>query len=474
MYFLPKAHKENVPLRPILSAINGPTFKLSSFYVELLKPSVGKTNTWIYNSLDFKEKIADVILPPDFILVSLDVVNLFTNIPNDLVLKVIEENFDDIQEKAMTFLSYEDFVEGLNLILRNCFFSVDNVVHHQIFGSPMGSPVSPILANLVMEYVEERVVESLDFIPPFFFRYVDDIITAIPASKVNYVLERFNNFHERIKFTLEKEIEGRIPFLDLLVIRQDDGSLITDWYHKPTWSGRYMNFNSWLPMSYKRNTVTFLTDKILTLSDKTFHEKNLTLLVDKLRSNNYPMWFVRENMSRRISQVTRPRPTDPVTDETSRPLFLSVPYVKILFEKLRKLFSSYDIRLVGKASSPLKSSVFSRTKDPIPLSLQSSVVYEVECSCEKVYVGQTKQFLGKRLKNHTDAVRKKNGTHSALSKHAIEEDHQINVASAKVLRKEPRLGKRLILEMIQIRKRPNALNTQQDCVNLGTSYDNLF
>jgi hypothetical protein len=89
-------------------------------------------------------------------------------------------------------------------------------------------------------------------------------------------------------------------------------------------------------------------------------------------------------------------------------------------------------------------------------------------------VGQTKQFLGKRLKNHTDAVKKKNGTHSALSKHAIEEDHQINVASARVLRKEPRLGKRLILEMIQIRKRPDALNTQQDCVNLGTSYDNLF
>jgi hypothetical protein len=62
-------------------------------------------------------------------------------------------------------------------------------------------------------------------------------------------------------------------------------------------------------------------------------------------------------------------------------------------------------------------------------------------------MGQTKQFLGNRLKNHTYAVERKDKSHSALSKHAIEEDHEIDVSSAKVLCKEQRFGKRLILEM---------------------------
>jgi predicted GIY-YIG superfamily endonuclease len=182
----------------------------------------------------------------------------------------------------------------------------------------------------------------------------------------------------------------------------------------------------------------------------------------------------RVNISRRISQLPQSQPNNSTTDETSKSIFISVPYVKILFEKLKKLFSSYDMRLVGKANVPLKLTVFSKTKDPVPLSLQSDVVYEVKCNCEKVYVGQTKQFLRKRLNDHTYAVKRNNKKHSALSKHAIEENHEIDISSARVLCKEQRFGKRLIREMIQIRKRPDALNTQQDCINLGTSYDNLF
>jgi hypothetical protein len=119
----------------------------------------------------------------------------------------------------------------------------------------MGSPVSPVLANLVMEHVETCILGTLDFKPPFFFRYVDDIITAVPKSQAQSILKHFNSFHERIQFPLETEIDNFIPFLDLKVIRNVDGTITTDWYHKATWSGRYMDFNSWLPISYKRNTV---------------------------------------------------------------------------------------------------------------------------------------------------------------------------------------------------------------------------
>jgi hypothetical protein len=472
-YALPKIHKEGVPLRPIVSSMNGFTFNLSKFYVELLKPFVGKTHTWILNSWDFKQKISDVILPPGYVLISLDVVNLFTNIPNELVYQVIEENFDEIQEKAQTWMSYEEFLEGLDLILSNCFFSYDDRVFHQVFGSPMGSPVSPILANLVMEYVEDEILGRLDFIPPFFFRYVDDIITAVPETKVNQVLDEFNGFHERIKFTLEVERNDALPFLDLLVIRNEDGSLSTDWYHKSTWSGRYMDYLSWLPMSYKRNTVSLLTDKILRLSDEKFHEKNFALLVETLKANRYPLGFIRDNMRRRLDREVENATSSNVSQEPR--LFLSVPYVKILHEKLKKFFSPYGIELVGRATNPLKGTLFSRTKGRIPLGNQSELIYEVPCECGKVYIGQTKQYLRERMKNHQDAIKAKNLSHSALSTHAVEANHKVNFDDVNIVAREARYGKRCILEMINIRKRSSiALNKQTDCKNLGTSYDHLF
>jgi hypothetical protein len=56
------------------------------------------------------------------------------------------------------------------------------------------------------------------------------------------------------------------------------------------------------------------------------------------------------------------------SEDTELPMFMSIPYVKILFEKLKKLMPVYNIRLVGRASQPLKNSLFSRTKNPVPLS----------------------------------------------------------------------------------------------------------
>ena len=106
----------------------------------------------------------------------------------------------------------------------------------------MGSPLSPITADIVMDDLESKCIASLPFQIPFNFRYVY-IITAIPNNKIDTIKNTFNNFNHKIQFTIEEESEGRISFLDVLIIRAGDG-IKTNWYHKPTWSGKYLNFNS--------------------------------------------------------------------------------------------------------------------------------------------------------------------------------------------------------------------------------------
>jgi len=105
---------------------------------------------------------------------------------------------------------------------------------------------------------------------------------------------------------------------------------------------------------------------------------------------------------------------------------------------------------------------------------QSNVVYKVICSCNEAYVGQTKQKLCKRIYGHKYAIRVNDVEHSAIVKHAIEQNHVPKWDEVKIIDRESNLKRRLVLEMIHIKKTQNCINKQQDSVMLATAYDNVI
>ncbi|KAI4476761.1 hypothetical protein M0804_013305 [Polistes exclamans] len=102
----------------------------------------------------------------------------------------------------------------------------------------MGNPASPVLANIVMSYILKKVEGMLPFKVPFLKVYVDDIVTAIPKDGIEVTIKTFNSVNKKIQFTIEVENNKTLPFLDLKIIRKEDGSILTDWYVKPTSSGQ--------------------------------------------------------------------------------------------------------------------------------------------------------------------------------------------------------------------------------------------
>jgi hypothetical protein len=98
------------------------------------------------------------------------------------------------------------------------------------------------------------------------------------SDRFQYFFDSFNDFHISFKFFFEAEQEGFLPFLELKVIHCDDGSILTDLFRKSTWSGKYLNYKSHLPLTYKSNTVSLISKKILQFSDSEIHVDNLSLL----------------------------------------------------------------------------------------------------------------------------------------------------------------------------------------------------
>ena len=126
----------------------------------------------------------------------------------------------------------------------------------------MGSPVSVVVANIVMEHIEDLVL-SMSPVPIVFWkRYVDDVLTAVPVDQVHGMLAHINSINQNIQFTSEREQGHVIPFLDVTILHNNDGSLSTKVYCKPTHTDQYLQFSSHHPTgpaAHKRAVEILLT-----------------------------------------------------------------------------------------------------------------------------------------------------------------------------------------------------------------------
>lgn len=466
-YGLFKIHKEGNPVRVIIPSYNAATYPLSKYYCRVLSSVLGKGPTHIKNGMDFRDKIKNLKLPRNYRLASVDVVSMFTNMPRELIIDVIKERWRDISPH--TSLPLERFIEGMNLIFDNCFHSFNGQVYRQIDGTPMGLPLSPAICELVMEFIDRYILERcrhLQINVLYYGRYVDDGFLVASGRSFPRILQIFNSIHPRLRFTMEDENDGTLPFLDLKVVRNEDGNIITDWYHKPTWSGRYLNFQSYLPLSYKRNTVSVLTRKVLELSDESFHQKNFDVIRNTLYLNSYPTDFVNKIIEQTIVKFNM---LGPMNQPNSPQKYLSIPYDAVVFNKLRVLFQPYNIQVIAKPHNTLGQLLFSKNKDRTPREFTTNVVYSIECTCNELYIGNTSQWALTRFKQHQS----RNSEHSALSAHLIESGHQISFDKMKFIANEPHRRIREIKEMAYIKSSAN-INNQIDCVPLGSIFDNVL
>ena len=135
-----------------------------------------------------------------------------------LVKQIIDKKWSSL--KKFTTLPKNEFQKALNLTLITNFFQFKNSFYKQIDGVAMGSPISSVIAQLIMEYAERQIIDNLNFEVLFFKRYVDDCLLAIPEGKEQQILEAFNAFHKKLQFTLEVEENKQINFLGVTLIRE--------------------------------------------------------------------------------------------------------------------------------------------------------------------------------------------------------------------------------------------------------------
>ena len=230
----------------------------------------------------------------------------------------------------------------LNLCLTSTYFQYNGKHYKQLHGTAMGSPVSVVVAEIVMQNIEESALSTCRQTIPLWLRYVDDTFTAVRHDEIDAFHHHLNEQNTDIQFTREVEENGKLPFLDFSVSR-DDNSLRTSVYRKPT--------DYWT-------------------SHPTTRHHTKPLLSGLLNDN-----------------------ATPTTTAT-------IPYIKGISETISRILQPFNIRVAHKPITTLRQ-LLTNIKDRDEPRNRQGAVYKINCSdCHASYIGETGRNLTTRLTEH--------------------------------------------------------------------------
>ena len=319
----------------------------------------------------------------------------------------------------------------------------------------MGSSLSPVLANIYMEFFETELLKDIpvDMRPILWLRYVDDIFCCFKdMSKFNAFLDMLNRVRPSIQFTyelsrIESIVDGSpdlpanvteiLPFLELNVMRLNNGTFTFSIYRKPCHAGNYLHAYSYQPLTQKTTVIRsmylrayrFCDTQFLTEEEDHLQQSFLKLgytnkFIDKCKVSAYKGRMNEIKKGNLLALQELPFARHAITSAEKQEFLatLTLPYHPCML-KLRSRLSEMGIRLAFSSNSKLQQQL--RRKSAIGGQPKGSV-YVVNCSsCPKVYVGQTGKQVEDRMGQHSrdptnDSTVGAITTHNKLAGHVMD------------------------------------------------------
>ena len=170
-----------------------------------------------------------------------------------------------------------------------------------------------------------------------------------------------NNIEESIKFTVEQEIDNAIPFLDVLIVR-NNGQLTTKAYRKPTNTTRYLNFNSCHSFSQKVGLVKTLLFRANSKLITNYRDKinEVKFVCNALRENDYPDWL----LNKMKKEIKHKKVNKSVCMSEKISNYVGLPYIKGLSDEMARILRKFNInvytypyKIIGNILPKIKDSV---------------------------------------------------------------------------------------------------------------------
>ena len=305
----------------------------------------------------------------------------------------------------------------------------------------MGSPLSVILANLIMEFIEVDLMTLFPATPAFYKRFVDDTfgIWQHNLEDFNAFFSGMNELLPSIKFTVEWEstnpMSGHpcLAFLDVMIHRTSNGPRYAV-YRKPTNTHSYINYFSSHPPRQKQGVIIGQALRAFRISSPEFLQQELDIIYSAFSSLGYPKFVIRGAISEaKTKYLTSGTASRQPTTETEF-ITLSFPFHTEL-ESLNASIRASKHRIVFTSSNSIGRAVVSKRGSQVAATYQRSGVYAIDCltpDCQLTYYGRSME-LNTRIASHTNDYRT-NLQSSALVKHVQDfPGHSFNPGNTRLI-----------------------------------------
>ena len=458
IYGLPKTHKENIPLRPIVSGIGSALHKIARNLAKSLTPLLGTiSNSHLKHSGDLLNRLKDVNGTRIKKLASLDVKSLYTNIPVKKCLTQIKAHFK--KKNIPTSFPIDDFFNLIEKCTNHCYLEYNGVYYQQKSGLPMGSPLSGVLACLYLELLEDGPYKNIIPKNSFYVRYIDDILLICPTrTNIKEIVEKLNQVDVNIQFTLEEEHDDNtLPFLDVNIHRTNDG-LHFSVYRKSTYKNDLTHYFSHHDNQTKMGILIGFYIRAIRICSPQHLDDEYKYLEKCFTELKYPKHFI--NKARRKAEKIKTRPEVQTEATPKKRIILSTSNeIRNIKQELAETY-----KIAVKTSMTIKELI----RKPVKKEHTGSI-YKIPChECDKVYIGETSRKLPQRIQEHKRALRTDDTT-NAVAQHRTTLNHRININESISIHKEDNLRKRRLIESAMI-SQDNTFEQRPGFFNLA---DNL-
>ncbi|XP_069701805.1 metacaspase-2-like [Periplaneta americana] len=423
---LPKTHKKEMTMRPIVNCREAPNYKVNKYLHKFLSNNIILDNQYtITNTKQIIKKLQKLKTTSNTKILSLDVTNLYTNIPIDETINIIIKKLNEAQLDNNII---QQITHLLKTSLKQNYFKFDNKIYIQSTGLAMGDPLSGYLANIFLQELENKHINNLNnkFNFSTYARYVDDtiIIYENTQNKDSQILEEFNKWHQNIKFTLEQSNNNSLNFLDLNITIATP-TITFNIYRKETTTTHAIKKHSIHPITHKISKFRFLIDRLLTTPlNRDNYNKELNYIKQIAFENGYENQLINNLIQKRKTKLHKKEYTTLQPEKTqNKKQWHSLTYYGKITNKLSNFFKKQNINIAPRTNNKLNNIIPNNTNHNEPLL--NSGIYQLNCkNCTKTYIGQTRRNFKIRFKEHTsDFVYNRN--RSKFAQHLIEENHEL-------------------------------------------------
>ena len=483
-YGLPKIHKTGTPLRPIVSSRGSIMYGVAKELSHIIKPLVGQSPHHLKNTQHFIQQIQGKKLETGDSITSFDVKALFTSVTVQPAIQIVKHRLQqDNTLPQRTSMSINQITSLLEFCLTQTYFLFQGKYYQQTQGAAMGSPISPLIANIFMEEFEVKALQSFPNPPSMWLRFVDDTFVINKAEHSQDLLQHINNQDPNIQFTVEPTQQGSLPFLDTLVTIQPDNTLSTSVYRKPTHTDQYLHWDSNHHITAKQSVYNTLAHRAKTVSStQDLLDKELLHIKKALHHCQFPNWalnqwehrFKQPNQDSNVNHNNTNNSTGNNNQDSNNKYkaTIVVPYIPNTADRFKRLCKRRNIQVHFKGTNTLKTSLVN-PKDKDHKTKQTGVIYHYQCphtNCSSSYIGESGRSLGERVKEHSKAP-------SPIHLHSTTTGHPLDPTQFNIMHKEVHNQSRTIKEamFICVQDPPSiATLVNTSYCTYGTNFYNLL